>query len=841
MQTPEESPERVAGGCNSPDVLAPTANDMVARAARARLRQSLFGVQAPPPTIGRFVFLRPLGAGGMGTVSAAYDPSLRREVAIKLVKGQGDPRAQKRLVREAQTTAKVKHPNVIAVYEVGELGDAVFIAMELVDGPNLHLWGQETHERTERLAAVVQAAQGLAAAHEAGLAHCDFKPQNCIIDSSGRVRVVDFGLARAQLDVGTTSSSSDGTWAKTDSRDGGSVTVGSGGTPRYMAPEQARGERVDARSDQFSFAVSAFELLTRRHPFGAEAADYDPRDARVEAVRWQDADLPRHLREALTQALAADPAHRFPSMALLVEALRVDPAASRRVWGMVVAAAGVAVVGGVVGFSSASDDPEPTCDTQQLDTAWNSGRRAAVQSSFASVSAQYATVAWARVEPTLDAYASALQGGLQSLCAVEAVEPQALRTKALRRECLDQRVRELEATVGVFEQADADVVRKWTELVDHLRPITHCEDLSALLVAEVAPPSPEQQEAVSVVSAQFAKIGALRSAGKLVLAEDLATEALEAARATEHGPTVARALINLADSHRFARRAAEAKPLLEEAFAVAMQSDDRESLFLASGAMVHTAAQLQTDDAAQAVWTTVAAAALERAGNPLRLRRQWLTTQGVAAMARGDSAEFLASCEELDALFRKHPEVNDNPLGHQMSLAIALSNAGKHAEAYDRLTRMVKQRADRLGREHPAYGRTLVNAATVALELDRSDEALAHYEEARPVLENALPAGHPDVAVIDIGIGGALGNLGRHAEAVPLMQATLKTLRSTFPEDHPYVAYTLHNLGRSLAGLGRKDEARAAFTQAVSIFEARFGPDNPETLDTIEALAALDD
>ena len=833
MQTLEESSERLEEPRNSPFVSVSAQDDMVAQGARARLRQSLFGVEGPPPTIGRFVFLRSLGAGGMGTVSGAYDPTLRREVAIKVVRRQGDARAQQRLVREAQAMAKVKHPNVIAVYEVGELGDAVFIAMELVDGPNLHVWGQREHGPGERLAAVLQAAEGLAAAHAAGLVHCDFKPQNCIIDDAGRVRVVDFGLARALADVPTLSGAVSGPGVDT-------ATVGSGGTPRYMAPEQARGETVDARSDQFSFGVSAFELLVRRHPFGAESGNYDPREGGTGEIDWGDAEVPRHVREVLARALQPDPQKRFGSMTALVEALRVDPTASRRVLGMVAATAGVAVVGGAVGFSSASGEPAETCDVAALERAWSPERSARVEAAFSERSVPYADRAWRGVQSALDDHAAGLREGLVSVCAVAERDPQSVRTAALRRECLDQRTRELEASVAVLEDADDEVVRNWTKVVDGLGSLARCEDVAELLAAEVVPPPPEQAEAVESLSARMARADALRIAGKQEEALAIAEQALVDARATAYGPIVARALMNVSDSHRFARKAAEARPLVEEALAVAVRSDDHEIAFNAAAAMVWIAGTLETDDEGVRAWSTVAEALLERLGSPPRLRFMWLTTQASVAAGRGKGAEVLALFEERAALVRTHPESDPSPGRGESDLATALWFAGKLPEAYTKIQEVLEHDAERLGREHPDYARSLVNAGGIAGQLRRDEESLQYLEEADRILRRALPPDHPDLAKVSLSIGGTLGQLGRDEEVVPLMEATLDALAKTFPEDHPLVAQASSNLAGSLAELGRTEEARAAYTRALAIFEARYGAEHPETKRAAKGLADLE-
>jgi serine/threonine protein kinase len=227
--------------------------------------------------IGRYVVLAELGAGGMGLVYAAYDPELDRKVAIKLVRSTDDKksttsRGHARLVREAQALARLDHPNVVTVHDVGSFGERVWIAMEFVDGQTLTAWVRAAPRSWRDVVAVLQPAlRGLAAAHAAGLTHRDIKPDNIMVGRDGphghstdrarSVRLMDFGLALAQADSDPPS---------VDDTDHGGrsslalrVTRGGvfPGTPAYMSPEQFRGDPVDAKSDQFACCVVLWELL----------------------------------------------------------------------------------------------------------------------------------------------------------------------------------------------------------------------------------------------------------------------------------------------------------------------------------------------------------------------------------------------------------------------------------------------------------------------------------------------------------------------------------------------------------------------------------------------------
>ena len=295
-----------------------------ARAEYVRARQRL-GLSEGSPSrlglVGRYQLEAEIGRGGMGIVYRAHDPELDRAIAIKLV--QAKPFAQpdtlrSRLLREAKVLAKLTHANVVRVYDCGEHEGEVYLAMEFVEGKTLREW-QQGQSRRSLVDAYERAARGLAAAHEMGITHRDFKPDNVLVASDGRVLVGDFGLAglaaagdredtsspTASLAIGWVSETRTGTLL---------------GTPMYMAPEQLRGEVATARSDQFSFCVSLWEALTGQRPFEAEGVE-----ALLEQIERGKvlgaAKVPRRLRSVLMRGLSEDPEERFADLQVLADAL----------------------------------------------------------------------------------------------------------------------------------------------------------------------------------------------------------------------------------------------------------------------------------------------------------------------------------------------------------------------------------------------------------------------------------------------------------------------------------------------------------------------------------------
>ena len=297
------------------------------RRLRADVRAKLFGSEPGTSVrIGRFDVEGKLGEGGMGAVYRAHDPELERHVAIKLLtKGAGEgSEGRARLQREARALAKLSHPNVVHVYEVDKEGDQVFIAMEYIRGTTLRHWAADGRSWREIVDMFVGAGRGLQAAHAAGIIHRDFKPENVLVAHDGRPRVLDFGLARPDSPVGGTGELSEADTVEMDTpaaplelsltRTGALL-----GTPAYMAPEQFKGETVDARSDQYSFCAALFETLYEERPFSGdslielsaevlkgEIRAIDPSEHGVPAeihaavLRGKDVDKPRNLAKSVT-------------------------------------------------------------------------------------------------------------------------------------------------------------------------------------------------------------------------------------------------------------------------------------------------------------------------------------------------------------------------------------------------------------------------------------------------------------------------------------------------------------------------------------------------------------
>ena len=319
-------------------------------------RDSMAMLPAESARIGRFTVLRRLGMGGMGVVFSAYDEALDRKVAIKVLhpRANDSSRGTVRMRREAQAMARVSHPNVVQIYEVGQYEGQLFIAMEFMQGQTLDAWLVDGVEDgapdgsadrpaqapprswREILDVHVQAGRGLAAAHAAGLVHRDYKPSNVLVSSDGRARVLDFGLVcrgdgavpedyGAELTIESVPGRPRETMDERLSTD--DVLIG---TPAYMSPEQFMNHAVDARSDQFSFCVTLYQALYGTHPFASPttAAQLLRTMQNEVAPPPPSAGVPAWLRAALLRGLRYEPGERWPSMDALLDALARDPEAA---------------------------------------------------------------------------------------------------------------------------------------------------------------------------------------------------------------------------------------------------------------------------------------------------------------------------------------------------------------------------------------------------------------------------------------------------------------------------------------------------------------------------------
>ncbi|HEV7554479.1 MAG TPA: protein kinase, partial [Kofleriaceae bacterium] len=465
-----------------------------------------------PQQFGRFQLERVLGRGAMGVVWAAWDPELERAVAVKRVhlEHADGAIARARLIREARALARISHPNVVTVHDVGETDGEVFIATELVDGETLVSLRAPEHRWQDIVRGWAQAARGLAAVHAEGLIHRDVKPSNVMVGRDGRVRVGDFGLARPdRAEAPTIDPRSSSNSAMTET---GAIA----GTPAYMAPEQIAGGSIDGRADQFSLCVALVEALTGKRPV-ADAKPTLP-------------GMPARLEAALARGLAGDREARFPTIDELATTLETSLHPRRRVaivGAGAIAIAGIAVAIGL-GMQRDGDALSP-CRASEA-ASWRVDDKAAIRTAYGSTGGAAAERLIAAIDGWLVRWADASDA---SCLATErgAQTPQLLD---VRGACLRQQLDVVRAEIDLARQADAELVKQSLALPR----LDACDDTKALLGLAPLPPPGPARVAIELVRLRLASAIAHNRVRRFAVAADTARALVPEAEQTHYAPLV---------------------------------------------------------------------------------------------------------------------------------------------------------------------------------------------------------------------------------------------------------------------------------------------------------------
>jgi tetratricopeptide (TPR) repeat protein/predicted Ser/Thr protein kinase len=806
-------------------------------------------VAARPPergtVIGRYVVLGKLGAGAMGIVLAAYDPELDRKVALKLLAShERDPGgARARLQREAQALARLDHPNVVGVHDVGVHGDRLFVTMEFVAGRTLGSWMKAAHQPRpwpEVVSKFVEAGRGLAAAHAAGLVHRDFKPENVMLGDDGRVRVLDFGLARAALAddarADRVDEPSNRVTRETLTRTGALV-----GTPAYMAPEQFDGLPADALADQFSFCVSLYEALHGERPFAAEglAELLDAMECERIAPAPRGSNVPAWLRKLVVRGLAYDPAKRWPSMATLLDQLADDPATRRRKgW---IAAGGLSLAGAVLAAALLANRDAGVCEgmDEPLVGVWDDDRRAVLEQAFLATDLGYAGETWNRVEPLLDQYAADWVAAREDACMATQRGAQSGAALDLRMVCLDERLAELRATVDELADADARVVERAIRAVTELPRLDRCADVEAL-TARVAPPEdPKVAERVRAVDAKLVEASAKLRAGKydesLALTEPLVREAVELG----YEPLEARGWLHQGKLHERLGDFEAAQAAFERAYVAATaQNMTREAASAANGVMYVAGYQLARHDVGRA-WA-LHAEPLSRAVGTDEARAEYLDTLGALASSEGDHAAARASQEQALALHERQLGPDHPGLATYLAdLGVVADLQGDYEQARRYHERALEIRIRTLGPEHPAVAGSLDNLGILAQWQGDYDEARRLHQRALTIGRASLGEEHPFVADVLNNLGGVEHASGNAAAARAYFEQSLAISTKVRGPDHPFVANAHDNLGALAFDAGEHQLAHEHHERSLAIRTRTQGPEHPDLAGTHGGLAAV--
>jgi eukaryotic-like serine/threonine-protein kinase len=700
-------------------------------------------------SVGRYVVMEPVGRGGMGIVYSAYDPKLKREVAVKLLRP--DRPGEKHglaLLEEAQALARPNHPNIVTVYDVGVFNGQVFIAMDFVPGGTLTTWlNKRQRSWREVLDLFLAAGEGLAAVHRVGLVHRDFKRDNVLVDHADNPHVTDFGLA---AEVGPSG-----------------VELGGRrvGTPGYRAPEQERRERADALSDQFSFCAALYEALYGELPYGARPdplAPLGPVKAPVPEKK-----VPGWLRRVLLKGLSPEREGRFESMEALLEALRDDPAKKLRsrllALGLLASVGAIAATG--IWISTRPTQAERTrheCIEKSragMAQAWSPARRSEIETALRGVAGP-----WEQVAERMGATVASWSKVSEETCALPATDP--TRDRVL--ECLEMRRTVLLSMSDLFARADRVVAdNAISTILLEVRPPESCR----LPLERPRDRVPDTAQA-ETLRGTLARARVFRSAGKF---EEAMNEASTVVSLAEKSGDVrveaqARLLVGsvLADLQQYS-----ADAMLREAANAAEVAADDELRLRANIALIGVFTDREAFEEAH-VAVDAAEALLARMGSPKLLEAALASQRGNLAARKGERQgaldDYRRALELRTALLSP-----DDPQVLNALTAVGVNTPGDAGA--EMLEKVIAAKQRIFGPLHPETALAIHNLGRLRLGDEDCERALEAFEREWAVRQKA-----PEVDLVRAGrsrvkAARSLSCLGRSGAAYPVQLEGFQLLK----------------------------------------------------------------
>ena len=784
--------------------------ELVVLAARTTFAQgsppkaAIDGESGAVAAIDRYTITGLVGAGGQALVYTAQDAVLGRTVALKILRDARDAG----VLDEARLAAKLSHPNIVAIHDAGAMRDGqLYLAMEYVKGGSLDLWLRKKPRRSEVLRVCLDAGRGLAAAHGAGVVHRDIKTANILVGEDGRARVTDFGLAT--LDS----------------------TARVAGTLAYMAPEQLDG-RASSASDQFSYAVTAWEALTGELPFALKG---DRAAAVVAGIVEPKHPLPRHLDRALRRALDPEPMRRWTSMTALVTALSVNP---RKPWVYVALGAVPLVAVGVTAFAFTRDDFKACSDLPPSAFDWQRRQQIAVR--FGTSTKPFAKPVLAGVLAELDRYGVEWEAMQLRTCQSSETKMQTAEVRELRAQCLDERNAALHATLDTLAVADDAVIENALSLVRGLPPLAPCADV-AWLKERVKPPLDRAgREQVAEVSRTVATSASQLRAGKLEPALATAQQAAALAARVDHVPTRARAELAVGQAQAKMGETAIAEKHLLAAAELAQRGRDDVTAADAWIELVKVVGHgnARYDEALR--YAGFAAATAARLGNDRALRGRLdyyrcaiLDLQ--AKLADADAACTSAIDARTQAFGKDAPEVAD-VLVIQARIAHKRS---KPADAKQLIDRAVAIREQTLGKDHPALMEALFAAGQLALGRGELDVAEAQFQRGMSIGRAVRGDDSLVMAALYAQTAGVQHARGKLPEALASIERSAAIRERVEGAKHADLVFDYSTKGRILEDMARNDEAVAAYERALAIAEQALGDKHPSVTAVLQDLGRL--
>ena len=820
--------------------------------------------------IDRYLVHRKIGAGAMGVVFAARDTELDRDVALKVLRA-ADSRARPRLLREAQALARINHPAVVAIHDVGAWQERVWLAMELVDGSDLRTWLRERSPSWRDIVqSFVQAGEGLAAVHAEGLVHRDFKPANLMVTDDGRVKVMDFGLAligdgSRETGRGCQSPAN----MRRSQRHNVLTRPGAhAGTPAYMAPERFMGI-ANASTDQYSFCVALWEALFEQLPFSGASIS-----ALQEAVMSDRRSKPtgRHpvpgwLRRACARGLSAEPADRWPSMTALVQHLRQGPRKRLR---MFAGLATVALVGGTAtGVSQLAIEDECRDGSARVAEVWNPERRQRVGDRLSAIEAPYSKRARDTVLSALDEHSRSWAAQWERTCeAVQALGEGSSDRLAHTMQCLTTHRGKLAAAVDAFESADAAVVAHAREVLDAVPDPASCA-----LVEGPPPPAPTQRPTIDDARGALATVRTLRVSGKLTEALAVADRVAEEATRLGYGPLVTETRLERGTVLSELDRADEAEVELVAALQSALRWDQDRIALEATMTLAHVVGTLDGRHEAGLAYLDSARGLWSRLGEDPASEGDLANTLAGILSAQGRFKEARASYQEADRLWSVAYDATDpRRLVAVHNLAGIQQQLGETADAERTLRGLLEDRIGAVGEAHPEVAATRLSLGAVLDDLGRYpaaeaqyrdaiatwsasvgpshrnvararnnlagnlllqeqlEAAQSEYEAALAIYEEIGESSHPEFATMQVNLAMVYRRLERYEDAEGLQRRALSALRRELSDEHPSVARARYEVGNTANLRGEHAVAETELRMAVDSLTATLGAEHPVVL-----------
>ncbi|MCH9681979.1 MAG: serine/threonine-protein kinase [Deltaproteobacteria bacterium] len=787
-------------------------------AARTRVAaaRALFGQTLPPVVVGRFEIRRTLGSGAMGRVFAAWDPRLERMVALKLINDEPDrpdPAAQQRLLREARALATVRHPHVVEVFEVGTFRDDVYLAMEQVPGDTLRLWLQASPRTPAEILEVFgQVAHGLAAIHRAGLVHRDVKPSNVLVDTKGRARVVDFGLARAPRSAAATPT------ATTSGEASVTATGKAAGTPAYMAPEQRHGEYGPA-ADQYALCVAIAEAITgTRPPVALSTTGPAPTLTAAPA-------LSARLRRTLMRGLEPDPQRRFATMDALARALR--PHRRPHTAAVTLAATGALAAGLVWMWPQPRERGVAQCDgAAQLQPTWNPKRRAAIGERLLEAAPSFGEQAWRSSADALDHYARGWTDAYARDCAAQAEASAPTSTT----QCLHARLAALGEAIDLLERSDPEIIARVPKIVAGLPAVDQCSDDAQ---GPALPHDADQARRVQALRQQLDRVGVASDAADFERAQAIARAVLRDAEALGHAPLRAEALERLGAAVELAGDHAAATEILDRGYWLAQEAGYGAVAAKCATRLLSTAIDRAEFHEAER-WAQHARAQIDRIGGDPIIEADLHRGLGFLAHRRDDLDGALAHHRQSQR--REQQVLPADDIRHGITwtnIATIEASAGNHDEARRSYRRALELFEMLYGPEHPSAAGIRLNLASSDYDTGYIERAAAGYAQARRDLLAAYGPEHPTSLMATLNLGLTHLAQAKWREAEPLFEQALAIAQRLHGPDHPRLVTPLTGLAAVADRQGQTDRTLHLLRRGLRIREATLGADHRSVAETL--------